>query len=130
MQLLNKIATVFLSLILVVSTIGIVVNKHYCGDTLRDVAIQHQAEKCVGEMSMGEGTGCCEDTVEEYQVDEYNKLAFEYDSSAELFELGTVENILLDFDELWEVSSHIDYLNYKPPLIERDVPILVQSFLI
>lgn len=129
MKLIHQIANVLLALLLLVSTTGVTLHKHYCMGEVKDIAINHHAQSCTGNMDMEMEMGCCEDTIDLYKADDFQKAnsVFELDI---LKVPAVLSYILIDLD-LLSVSNHFaKYLNYKPPLIDLDIPILVQSFLI
>ena len=71
---------------------------------------------------------CCEDTTEELRIEHVQKTTFDLDLA---FSTGLIEQVaftLIDVD-----PSELDYPFadlHAPPLTARDIPILVQSFLI
>jgi hypothetical protein len=81
MILARQISTLFLSLGILVSSIGIPVNRHFCMNRLTDVKLFTEARKCVYEMMMDktecpsgsmpvkQSNGCCKDTHEFVKID-------------------------------------------------------------
>ena len=61
-RMLRKFSHIILSSLLLVSTIGMVVSKHYCGDSFVSTTIYHQAESCCGD------SDCCHNETSFYQV--------------------------------------------------------------
>lgn len=101
---------------------------------VQSVAILQDATPCAMELMtqsrMENMKGCCQDThtkIEgnEYQVKTLKPVELEYQSLwvAELPRL--IETL-----DLNSASTQHTYTHYKPPLIEQDVPVLIQSFLI
>ena len=62
--MLKKISHISLSLLLLISTVGFAVSKHYCGDALVDIAFNENAENCCDTGS------CCHNETQLYQLDE------------------------------------------------------------
>jgi len=128
MKLIRKIASIFLSVIILLVTAGFTINKHYCGGKLRSTQLYTVMDSmtCCGVVEMPEG--CCHDKVEFYQLDE------DFNLPATVVNHSVVIVIIKYFilDEMFgSLDSHTaKYLNYKPPLIKLDIPVLVQSFLI
>ena len=60
--MLRKFSHIILSFLLLVSTIGMVVSKHYCDDSFVSTAVFHQAESCCGD------SDCCHNENSFYQV--------------------------------------------------------------
>ena len=54
-------------IVLLVSTTGMTVSKHYCGDSLVDVNVFSEAKSCC---EAGCSTGCCHDESEHFELDE------------------------------------------------------------
>lgn len=66
-RMLRKFSHIILSSLLLVSTIGMVVSKHYCGDSFISSSVFHQAESCCGD------SDCCHNETSFYQVkDEFS----------------------------------------------------------
>ncbi len=118
---------------LIVASSGLTLNKHYCMGELRSVAIHKHAPNCYeligedGDMEMD----CCENTSDLYQVDDEQQLTkLSVDLKPDLKLVASVTFFLLDLAIIDAPSNQSEYLNYKPPLIAQDVPVLVQSFLL
>lgn len=62
--MLKRISHISLSLILLISTVGFAVSKHYCGDALVDVAFNENADSCCDDGA------CCHNETLIYQLDE------------------------------------------------------------
>lgn len=75
MKLLKSIFSIFVLLAFLLSTIGIQLNKHYCGGLLAGINLYFPAPSC---SDLGEGSSCskesmemscCDDEVEFHQLD-------------------------------------------------------------
>ena len=132
MRILGPILNIVLSLLLLVSTMGITVHKHHCMGKVRDVAVFKKAKSCLGERNKGRACPmhCCNDTVEEYKIDDITNTSLEIDLGAKLLPLFTIVASFLEVDFHNSLQSTTRYLNYKPPLIDLDIPVQVQSFLL
>ena len=62
--MLKLFSHISLSLLLLVSTMGFAVSKHYCGDALVDIAFNEEAESCCDDGA------CCHNETQVYQLDE------------------------------------------------------------
>jgi len=62
--MLKRFSHISLSLLLLISTVGFAVSKHYCGDALVDIAFNENAENCCDTGS------CCHNETQLYQLDE------------------------------------------------------------
>jgi len=133
MKIFRAIANVFFAALILLSTTGVTLHKHYCMGSVKDVTVFENFRSCMAAMGFEEDeacpTGCCKDVSQELKVDNLAKTVFNFDSTPDW------SLIPLVFYELFEVS-HSDlnslsaYLNYKPPLIDRDIQVMVQSFLL
>lgn len=64
--MLRKLSHISLVLLLLVSTMGVTVSKHYCGSKLVDVSVLHGAEKCCDDAGSSK---CCHDETAHFEVD-------------------------------------------------------------
>lgn len=62
--MLKRISHISLSFLLLISTVGFAVSKHYCGDALVDIAYNENAESCCDDGA------CCHNENLLFQLDE------------------------------------------------------------
>ena len=62
----RKIAHISLSFLLLISTVGFTISRHYCGSKLVEVSINSEADPCCDDM--GTST-CCHNETEYFQLD-------------------------------------------------------------
>lgn len=129
MILFKKIVNVFLVVLLLVATTGITLNKHYCMGRLKSVAVFEKANPCI-DYGFEEPMPCCEDISEELKVDEITNSTFDFKISPDYHLVAITTYLLINQDLLEPEITESNYSDYSPPPIERDIPILVQSFLI
>lgn len=134
MKALTSIFSTLLALVVVLSSFSLTIDKHICMGRVQSVAILHDAAPCAMEMmaesGMGTREGCCQDTQtkiegNDLQVKNLKPIALEY-QSLWVAELPWVIEVL-------QPESRISFdsgIYHIPPLIEREIPILHQSFLI
>ena len=131
----HKVFSIFMAMLVMFSTVSLTVEKHYCGDTLVDVAIFEEAKKCGMEssnMPVEEITKkpCCKDTVDllegqdELRVNSFDDFDFEQQLFVATFVYSYI-NLLEGLPQL--VVPHKDY---SPPNLIVDVQLLDQVFLI
>ncbi len=60
--MLKAFSHIILSMVLLVSTIGMTVSKHYCGGEIVSVSVFHEADSCC------DMKGCCQNENHTYQV--------------------------------------------------------------
>ncbi|MEQ8304857.1 MAG: hypothetical protein RIB47_15790 [Cyclobacteriaceae bacterium] len=134
MKALNTIFSAVLALVVLLSSFSLTIDKHLCMGRVQSVAILHEAAPCPMEMmaesGMGAMDGCCQDTQTKIEGNEYHykavkEIGIEYQS----LWVATLPQIIETLD-LTTASTFEGHTLYKPPLIERDVPVLIQSFLI
>lgn len=133
MQALKKIAHLSLALLLVIATMGVTMHKHHCLGRVKDVSFFEKSQHCAEMMGMEQEDcpmSCCKDTKEEFKVDELSVTVYSFDLDTDFHLLSTITYVLLDISILEVPTQNFAYRNYKPPLIEQDIPVLVQSFLI
>ena len=63
----RKTANILLVMLLLTTTIGFSVSKHYCGSHLVEVSINSEAEPCCNDM---ENPNCCHNETEYFQLKE------------------------------------------------------------
>lgn len=126
--LLKKIANISIALVLLVATTGVTLNKHYCMGRLKAVALFQSANTCADE-GMTDPMPCCEDVSEELKVENLTKASFDFKSSPELVQLAAFQHAFLVVI-ISNKKERPSFQNYSPPPSDRDIPVLIQSFLI
>ncbi len=125
---MQKIASIALALLLAVASMGVTLHQHYCGGKLKDTSLFSflDSASCCGDKEMP--MDCCQDEEVRIQLDEdYQLDAFSVDWKIDVAAfIPTVVVAILE--QVDQKQPH--YLNYKPPLIPADIPVLVQTFLI
>lgn len=129
-----------LAFFLFVSTTGLTINSHFCTGKYKYSALFVEPANCCAKVQGHYPTeGSCEDEVNQTPCCQ-NKASFFKsnhnqnftDNSVQEVEFPTFKiipspiNLLTTTKYQW---LDIDYLNYKPPLISKDVSILFQIFL-
>lgn len=130
-QLLHKVFSISLSLLVLFSTVSLTVEKHYCGETLVDVSLFTEAEKCAMEATEKlQRKSCCKDEVDVVKgQDELKAPSFEdLDLEQQQFLVAFTQSYISLFESLpKEVIPHSDY---SPPNLVYDIQVLDQVFLI
>lgn len=129
---MKKTFSVLLSLIILLSSLNFSLSAHYCGQTIVDVALFGEAEACsmAAEMNNDSEEPCCSDRQIIIEGEDY--------LSSKSFEKQEVEKIDILLSEfhfplellLEEEKTHSFLVHYTPPLIEQDITLAVQSFLL
>ena len=124
-----------MALLLLMSTVSFTVEKHYCGDTLVDVAVFSDVNKCGMEAMPNEQTtitkkSCCKDLIDiiEGQDQLTIKTFDDLDIDQQQFLLSYVHS----FERLYTClpKQSIPNFYYPPPEIVRDIHVLDEVFLI
>jgi hypothetical protein len=136
---IRSIATVFLASLVLIASIGVTVNLHLCGGNVQSIAMFVKAQPCKMEMpkpchgrkTQTKRSGCCE---EESILLKGKETTAELKTVTELtpsFNLiSVILPVLYSIIEVDSYSASPRYAQYKPPLVERDITVFVQSFLI
>lgn len=136
-NLFIKLGSALLSLMVILSSLMIVVDEHYCGDTLIDISFFGEANSCgMEKMEMANSenleikqSDCCKDQQSFVQVSVFNK---EKDLNKQYYEIDfTSINSPLGVDIFQFLPyEKDDYKDFSPPEIHQNFQILYQTFLI
>lgn len=134
-QVLHKLFSLAMALLVLFSTISFTVEKHYCGPVLIDVAVFSEAQDCGMKMNMAASEtkmkkGCCKDEVQvlhgqdELKVSSFDDLEFDQ----QLFLAAFTYSYIDLFEGL--AQQFVPHQYYLPPKLTVDRQILDQVFLI
>ena len=134
-----------MSILILLSTTGIVIDWHYCNDVLKDWALFSNAESCHQEKvdqphcpfhaamqaSEEEGTdkNCCENETEFFQLDIDLVSASVQTTPKDVENSFAIGAFLNQLNAKESRTIPTEYLNYKPPLIKQDLSIWFCTFL-
>ena len=129
-SIFNKIASVTMALLVLLSTMSFTVEKHYCGDFLVDVSIIGNADSCDMKIDASEMKNCCKDEV--HQIEGQNELQ---QSSVDDFDLSKQQFLVsfcISYNDLFieNESKKIYFKDFSPPEILKNHQVLYQTFLI
>ena len=148
---IHRITALSLALIVLVSSSGLTMDMHYCMGHLKNVNFFGKAKTCHDKVrpiknahckkiqkachqkfavsQSQKANGCCDNHSIQYDLDtEFIQSSFDILVGFDYQSLS-INNFSARFFE----SSNIvipAFLLYKPPIPERDIPVLIQSFLI
>jgi len=116
---------------ILLTTAGFSLHKHHCTITKETTTSVSHVKNCCGTEDEKEcPKGCCHDETEIIQLDtELSLPATTHEFAPELF-VAIIHYFVFNSSLGHEDKSSSKYLNYKPPLILKDIPVLIQSFLI
>ncbi|HET8809706.1 MAG TPA: hypothetical protein VFM65_05515 [Flavobacteriaceae bacterium] len=138
---MQKLLSIFLSVLLLTSATNIAYGQHFCGGNLMKSMLTFSettlscgmeqmptsCEKSASEQSVHEKS-CCENELHQVQTDEhFSGSHFQFDFHKN-FTFAFVSVFVLD--EIGETAQKVEFFNYYPPPIDKDVQVLYQVFLI
>jgi len=129
-QFIHKGLSVSMALLVLFSTTSFTIEKHFCGDTLIDVAVFSEAKNCDENMEQISKKSCCNDVVEVMKgQDELKYSTFEDLNLDQQIFLAT---FAYSYSNLFESfpKQIIPFKDYSPPNLVVDIQVLDQVFLI
>ena len=139
MKLLKSILSCSLAFIVLVSSSSFVVNMHFCGGHVQSVSLIEEAAPCPMEVQLPpchkkmaiKKSGCCEDTHVAFEGKDFNAKLHDFSMLA-WHAMNSVANLplIMEVVQVNEALAYSSHIPYKPPIVERDIPVLIQSFLI
>jgi hypothetical protein len=137
MKFIHTIFSSLLAVLVLISSSSFTVNMHACGGKVQSVSVIEKAEACAMELdaaptchqSIAKKKTCCKEdqlTFEGkiFKVQESTSLQLQ--QAFWVVELPLITTISVSPNAV----SEFQFLRYSPPLIDRDITIQVQSFLI
>ncbi len=133
----QQISSVFLALVVLLSTVSFTVDSHYCGGILVDSSLFGHVETCAMAVQQQPSSSecdiskkdCCSDEQAVVEGQDNLKMSFhKMDKDQQLFVAAFIHTYINLFFE-----SQIDlnyYKDYTPPLLVWDIHVLEQTFLI
>jgi hypothetical protein len=139
-QIIYKITSFSLALIVLFSSFSFTVNKHICGGKVANIALFVSADNCGMDMQVCKNDTskkqtsldkepCCNDISEFVQGNDTNQQASVLELSVAQLEFLTYYVYLFVF-KFKESNSLIVFKNYKSPLIYNNIQSLFQVFII
>ncbi|WP_020569042.1 HYC_CC_PP family protein [Neolewinella persica] len=129
-----RISTFLLTILVLIGSVGLSVNRHFCMEELKSVAFFGEAEKChkdqtkkqcpfhsaAGEKVEGKKKGCCDDEHELVRIDDQEQTVVEA--------LPAIVAVLPDFPPLLinylpphpRPRKNTNFQNYRPPPLIPD----------
>jgi len=138
----RKISALLLSMLVLLASTSFTINMHFCMEQIESISFFNETKPCemksdTPTCAMGNqpsedhqepSNGCCEDQSHliEGQEESHKIVALSLPDLHFVAILYTLATYLLDPAAV----NYITYAEYAPPPIERDIPVLVQAFLI
>ena len=128
MKLFHKITALLLTALILIGTTGFTIEKFYCGSYLKSIHLFTSPTPCCLKPNNPEGK-CRTET--EYITSKFNgDLPFLTQKIEQLTNFPATSTLFFQFLFTYSKSYPVMYLNYKPPLLVKDIPVHIQSFLI
>lgn len=140
-SLLQRLLHITLALLLLIGSTGLVLSQHFCRGELKSVALFVEATPCHAKAKRTcpnhpptpkpaqDTKGCCDTDVDFLQLDADQLAADTSTPSLQLPVLLAVLQVALDiYPTALSQRTRPHYLNYKPPLLVRDLPVSLQTF--
>jgi len=130
----HKIVSGVLALLVLLSTVSIAMEKHFCGDVLIDVAIFSHPDSCGTDMSStalnSDEKSCCQDVVEIVKGQDQLKIASFEDYSLDQHVFVTA--LIYSYSHLFEdlTPQAISHQEYSSPHLIADIHVRNQVFII
>ena len=125
-----------MALLVLISTLSISIEKHYCGEHLVDIALFSEAENCGMESSQdkdGESlmaSSCCKDVVD--LIEGQDELSLEKSEQITHSQKVFLVSYAIVFGGILSPEAATDppFRNYNPPEVIPDIQVLNEVFLI
>ena len=133
-----KIASLLLAFTVLFSTMSFTVDKHFCGDMLFSKAIFAHAEDCGmqpvivcngddSSQNKSLDNGCCHNVQEFIKGQNLEQKALQT-ANLDIQKIAIIVNFKsFDFDAVYKQIAYT-YQDYSPPLLVKNIPVLVQTF--
>jgi hypothetical protein len=128
-----------LALLVLVSSSSFMVNMHFCGGDVQSVSLIEEAAPCPMEVQLPlchkkmavKKSECCEDRHVAFEGKEFNKQVQDFSMLAwQAINWVAALPMIMEVIQVNEALAFSNHTPYKPPIVERDIPVLTQSFLI
>ncbi len=134
---IHKSLSLFMVVVVLLTTMSFSVDMHYCGETLVDFSFSEQVQTCGMEIAKVDSDcenpslsqkSCCSDQQIVQQGQDNLKISFDsFSLEQQLFVASFTYSYLSLFEE---TASHVSFVDHSPPFLKRDVQVLHQTFLI
>ncbi len=134
---LHKSFSMLMAFLVLFSTVSFTIQKHFCGDTLMDIAIFSEAQKCITEaLDMEQSAAavtkmdCCKDELEIVKGQDVLKLTTFDDLHFD--QQFFLTSFIYSFSNIFEglPTQIIPHKDYSPPNLVADIHLLDQVFII
>ena len=135
-EILRNIISIFLAVIVLLSTMSFTINKHFCGDHLVSTSVFLKAKTC-GMDNPQTSDKNCESMVKDCCKEEIQLIEGQDDLKLDLINFDSHQKYFLyamvfTYIDLFEGldKNIVPYKHYTPPLVVKDIQLLDETFLI
>ena len=145
-NLTYRFISLFFVVAVLVSSMGIIVDMHYCNNELKSISFSSKAKPChkptlkqcpfhsqskvnSDGSNLASKKGCCENKTKYFHSEQDQQIqTFDY----KLFQFSQLFVVIFlnEFSENYVEEDVLTYKRYRPPIIQKDIPVLIQSFLL
>lgn len=139
MKIVKPIVSFLLALLVLVSSSSFMVNMHFCGGHMQSVSLIEEAAPCPMEVELPachkkmevKKSGCCEDKHVAFEGKDFSAKVQDF-SLLNWQAINWIASlpVIMEVIQVNEALAFSNHIPYKPPIVERDLPVLKQSFLI
>lgn len=147
MRLTTTIQAFTLALLVIITSVKVNLNTHFCGGVLKSLALYADAKPCEmqsrahhpncpfhpanNETNQDEKPGCCEDETQIIETQDYLSNGFHFDFQEAVYGLiPATYTYLSELKVFNKISGQYFYTDSSPPIHGIQLCILVQSFLL
>ena len=138
---MKRVFAIFLSLLMLTTNVSLTFATHYCrgkavktqvsilGHSDIGCGMEGDSKSCDNSQMPSITSNCCQDKFVELSIeDDYSNPAIITTN----VDFQFVAAFVISYINLYsfDASNEAEYLNYSPPLLKQDIPVLIQSFLI
>jgi hypothetical protein len=134
-QILHRVSSVLLAIIVLFSTFSFTVDSHYCGETLVDFSVFSKAKSCSGNMMNSDSDelefvkkSCCKNVTSIFEGEDIEQQVLKKIDLKQVY--FAVSYIISNNNLLFETSQKATATYYYPPIIDQDKVILFENFII
>jgi hypothetical protein len=133
--IINKVFSITLALLVLVSTMSFTIDKHFCGNTLIDIAVFTKAKGCGMELAQSQNltikkSSCCKDEID--VITGQDQLKINTIDDVKFQKLIVISSIIYSYIDLFETLPNqiVPHKNYSPPDLIVDIQVVDQVFII
>lgn len=139
---MKKLFAILFSLLILLTNIGFTFSTHFCNGKAIKTAISlgtsdiscgmnNMDQSCenISPSAMIDEKNCCENTYIQLKIKDNYQTKEVFKSTTNFQFIAVFIVAYLNFYS-FNASTKVEYSNYSPPLLDLDIPVLIQSFLL